>query len=76
MPRAIGWVSLDGAFHNGSDERAFRPGDERVISVGKKLAGRTLDGAVHHAFPRDRSTGGSAEEPAPPVDLTTSTRPA
>jgi len=59
--RADGWVSLDGAFHDGKDERAFRPGDERVISIGKKLAGRTLDGAIHHAFPGERSTTGPAE---------------
>lgn len=59
--RAQGWVSLDGAFHDGSDERVFRPGDERVISVGKKLAGRILDDVIHHALPSDRSTTGSAE---------------
>ncbi|HGO6126548.1 phage Gp37/Gp68 family protein [Burkholderia cepacia] len=54
--RAGGWVSLDGAFHDGNDERAFRPGDEHVISIGKRLAGRTLDGVIHHAFPGDRTT--------------------
>lgn len=59
--RAHGWVSLDGAFHDASDERAFRPGDERVISVGKKLAGRILDDVIHHALPSDRPTTGSAE---------------
>lgn len=59
--RAHGWVALDGTLHDGSDERAFRPGDEPVISVGKKLAGRTLDGAIHHAFPTNHLPTGSHE---------------
>lgn len=29
----------------------FRRGDAAVIRVGKKAAGRTLDGVTHHAFP-------------------------
>lgn len=49
--RTGGWVSLEGAFHDGNDASAFRQGDEQMISVGKKLAGRTLDDVIHDGFP-------------------------
>ncbi|VWC93162.1 phage Gp37Gp68 family protein [Burkholderia contaminans] len=59
--RTGGWVSLEGAFHDGIDASAFRQGDEQMISVGKKLAGRTLDDVIHDGFP--------AASPAPSYSL-------
>ncbi|KVN17970.1 MULTISPECIES: phage Gp37/Gp68 family protein [unclassified Burkholderia] len=49
--RTGGWVSLDGSFHDGNDERAFRRGDENVIHLAKHAVGRLLDGRTHDEFP-------------------------
>ncbi|KWI31962.1 hypothetical protein WT71_10480 [Burkholderia stagnalis] len=49
--RCGAWIQLAGHVHDGNDPAAFANGDAHMLSVGKKLAGRALDGVVHHAFP-------------------------
>ncbi|MCQ4437653.1 hypothetical protein NO135_21895, partial [Clostridioides difficile] len=39
-----------GQVYDGIDSAAYDDGDARMLRVGKKLAGRTLDGVKHHAF--------------------------
>ena len=49
--RSGGWVSLDGAFHDGNDPSVFRDGDAHVYRCGTKVAGRLLDGVMHDDYP-------------------------
>lgn len=46
-----GWVSLDGAYHNGNDRSAFREGDAHVYRCGTKAAGRLIDGQEWNQYP-------------------------
>ena len=46
-----GWVSLDGAYHDGNDRTAFREGDAHVYRCGTKAAGRLLDGQEWNQYP-------------------------
>lgn len=46
-----GWVSLDGAYHDGNDRSAFREGDAHVYRCGTKTAGRLLDGQEWNQYP-------------------------
>ncbi|WP_175971915.1 DUF5131 family protein [Burkholderia sp. BCC0322] len=49
--RSGAWVKRTGQIHEGNDPTAFSEGDAHMLSIGKKLAGRMLDGVTHHAFP-------------------------
>ncbi|WP_080429411.1 phage Gp37/Gp68 family protein [Burkholderia ubonensis] len=49
--RSGAWIQLSGHVHDGNDLAVFANGDAHMLSVGKRLAGRMLDGIVHHAFP-------------------------
>lgn len=53
--RSGGWVSLDGAFHDGNDPSAFRDGDAHVYRCGTRVAGRLLDGVMHDDYPIARN---------------------
>ncbi|CAG2382013.1 MULTISPECIES: hypothetical protein [Burkholderia] len=44
------WAKRTGQVYDGSDSAAYDDGDARMLRVGKKLAGRTIDGVKHHAF--------------------------
>lgn len=46
-----GWVSLDGAYHDGNDRSAFREGDAHVYRCGTKAAGKLLDGQEWNQYP-------------------------
>ncbi|RQT22081.1 phage Gp37/Gp68 family protein [Burkholderia contaminans] len=49
--RAGVWVKRSGHIHDGTNPTAFGEGDAHMLSVGKKISGRLLDGVTHHAFP-------------------------
>ncbi|TAM00373.1 MAG: phage Gp37/Gp68 family protein [Paraburkholderia sp.] len=49
--RADGWISISGVFHDSNDERQPTQGARNVVRLGKKRAGRMLDGVEHDAFP-------------------------
>lgn len=46
------YVRPDGTFHDGSDGIDFFGGDEETAWVGKKAAGRMLDGIIYDQYPR------------------------
>lgn len=46
------YVRLDGSTQDGSDGIDFFGGDEEVAWVGKKAAGRLLDGKLHDEYPQ------------------------
>ncbi len=46
-----GWVETDGAFTLGETAAPARAGAAHVFKVGKKAAGRLLDGIEHNGFP-------------------------
>ena len=48
------YVRMDGSFHDGSDGVDFFGGDEETAWVGKKAAGRLLDGIEHNGYPASR----------------------
>ena len=64
--RSGAWIQLSGHVHDGNDPAAFANGDAHMLSVGKKLAGRTLDGVVHHAFPDSVSRFNTVDNVAAP----------
>lgn len=45
------FVRLDGTTHHRSDSEPYTASDSELIRVGKKNAGRTLDGHIHDEFP-------------------------
>lgn len=45
------YVRRDGSFHDGSQGIDFFGGDQETAWVGKKAAGRLLDGREHNGFP-------------------------
>jgi protein gp37 len=47
------YVARDGTFHDGSAGVDFFGGDEETAWVGKKAAGRVLDGRTHDEFPQE-----------------------
>lgn len=49
--RTGGWVHLAGGFHDGNDQAAFQKGDGHVLKIGKKSAGRLLDGQLWDEYP-------------------------
>jgi len=49
--RSGAWVHLAGGIHDGNDKDVFLKGDGHVLRVGKKSAGRLLDGVLHDAYP-------------------------
>lgn len=51
-----GWVTFEGAFSLGEASESKSDTDAHVFKVGKKVAGRLLDGVEHSGFPK----GGAA----------------
>ncbi|WP_119157458.1 phage Gp37/Gp68 family protein [Caldimonas tepidiphila] len=52
MPhRGLAYVRRDGTTHDGAGGVDFFGGDEETTRVGKKAAGRLLDGVTHDGFP-------------------------
>ena len=49
--KSVVYVRLDGSFHDGSEGVDFFGGDQETAWVGKKAAGRLLDGALHDGYP-------------------------
>ena len=49
--KRIVYVRRDGSFHDGSEGVDFFGGDEESAWIGKKAAGRLLDGREHNGFP-------------------------
>ena len=45
------YVRRDGSFHDGSEGVGFFRSDQETAWVGKKAAGRLLDGREHNGFP-------------------------
>lgn len=52
--RSGAWVHLAGGIHDGNDKDVFLKGDGHVLRVGKKSAGRLLDGVLHDDYPSAR----------------------
>lgn len=48
----IAWVRKDGTVHDGSNGVDFFHGDKQIVRVGKKAAGRLLDGHTWDEFPK------------------------
>ncbi|MCW5319667.1 phage Gp37/Gp68 family protein [Verminephrobacter aporrectodeae subsp. tuberculatae] len=55
------WLRLDGSGHDGSDGVDFVGGDKEIILVGKKAAGRILDGRVWSEVPNLKPSDSSKE---------------
>lgn len=52
MPyRRLAYIRLDGSVHDGSNGVNLFGGDEQITLVGKRIAGRLLDGREHLEFP-------------------------
>jgi protein gp37 len=49
--KRVVYVRPDGSFHDGSEGVDFFGGDEETAWVGKKRAGRMLDGVMHDEYP-------------------------
>lgn len=49
--KSVVYVRLDGSFHDGSEGVDFFGGDQETAWVGKKAAGRLLDGVQHDGYP-------------------------
>ena len=49
--KSVVYVRLDGSFHDGSEGVDFFGGDQETAWVGKKAAGRLLDGVLHDGYP-------------------------
>ncbi|WP_321788193.1 MULTISPECIES: phage Gp37/Gp68 family protein [Paraburkholderia] len=49
--RVAGSLSSSGELRLASDAAIFQPGDTYTLGIGKKLAGRLLDGRTHDGFP-------------------------
>lgn len=47
-----GWLNTNGEFSDGSDGVDFFSGEVNVLRVGKKAAGRLLDGVLHDEYPQ------------------------
>jgi protein gp37 len=56
-PRSYGgWVRIDGSgWHRGLELTDFTKRDAHVMHIGKKVAGRMLDGRTHDGFPEVRA---------------------
>lgn len=54
-----GWIGQDGRLHGGDTFKEIRAGDEHLLWLGKKLAGRRLDGEHWDQFPVTRQTLGN-----------------
>jgi protein gp37 len=50
--RVGGWVEYDGTYSMGESAQPKHKGAAHVFRVGKKAAGRLLDGVLHNDFPR------------------------
>jgi protein gp37 len=54
MPhRGLAYIRKDGTVHDGRDGVDFFGGDQETTRVGKKAAGRLLDGRTHDEFPQE-----------------------
>lgn len=57
--RIGGWVSPNGAYELGADAQPRHDKSEHIFRIGKKLAGRLLDGLQHDGYP-EKTTGAPA----------------
>lgn len=55
-----GWVELDGTFRLGEAAAPQSGGSAHVFRIGKKLAGRLLDGVEHNGFPETAPVSSSS----------------
>jgi hypothetical protein len=52
--KRLAYVRQDGSFHDGSEGIDFFGSDEETAWVGKKRAGRLLDGVLHNEYPGEK----------------------